>query len=198
NRRRHTRSKRDWSSDVCSSDLKVSGKMLGFGKKKAKDNATEPMQTVDELDDKEGVEPEQEAPVTPLEAESESEQPAESPEPSKSVMPEIKAQIEIPTYGILVSEGGTKSLHTIEDVSETERYEKILSEMYHVDADAAGRVFYPVHECALIDLFDEVNYLVLMMAQSLMFADFRADTMLVRSVVSDADFAYVRLISVEG
>src|SRR5699024_11317462 len=30
-RRRHTRSKRDWSSDVCSSDLGISGSAPAFG-----------------------------------------------------------------------------------------------------------------------------------------------------------------------
>lgn len=172
--------------------------MLGFGKKKAKGNATEPMQTVDELDDKEGVEPEQEAPVTPLEAESESEQPAESPEPSKSAMPEIKAQIEIPTYGILVSEGGTKSLHTIEDVSDTERYETILSEMYQLDDESGETVVYPLHDRENMDSFESVKYLHFTMAHSPMTADFETDTMLRRSALLDAHFANVGPIAGEG
>src|SRR5437868_14976046 len=35
-RRRHTRSKRDWSSDVCSSDLSLSSRSQGEGEKLAK------------------------------------------------------------------------------------------------------------------------------------------------------------------
>lgn len=169
--------------------------MLGFGKKKAKDNTTEPMQTVDELDGKKGVEPEPEAPVTSPEAESEPEQPAD---PSEPAMPEIKAQIEIPTYGILVSEGGAKSLHTIEDVSDTERYETILSEMYQLDDESGETVVYPLHDREDMDSFESVKYLHFTMAHSPMTADFETDTMLRRSALLDAHFANVGPIAGEG
>ena len=165
--------------------------MLGFGKKKAKDNAVEPMQTVDELDDKEGVQPEPEAPVTPPEAESEPEQPA---------MPEIKAQIEIPTYGILVSEGGPKSLHTIEDVSDSERYETILSEMYPLPSgdESDEAVVYSLYDRENMESFESVKYLHFTMAHSPMTADFETDTMLRRSALLDAHFANVGPIAGEG
>lgn len=172
--------------------------MLGFGKKKAKDNATEPMQTVDELDDKEGVEPEPEAPVASPEAESEPEQPVESVAPSEPAMPEIKAQIEIPTYGILVSEGGSKSLHTIEDVSDTERYETILSEMYQLGEEPGETVVYSLYDRENMDSFESVKYLHFTMAHSPMTVDFETDTMLRRSALLDAHFANVGPIAGEG
>lgn len=169
--------------------------MLGFGKKKSKDNKVIPMQSVDELNDKEGVETEPEAPVTPPETESEAKEPSELTEPA---MPEIKAQIEIPTYGILVSEGGPKSLHTIEDVGDKERYESILSEMYQIDEASKEVMVYSLRDRENMELLESVKYLHFTMAHSPMTGDFETDTMLRRSALLDAHFANVDPILGEG